>query len=47
MNRYQLEKIEIGLNLSFYLFKKLDSTALPRQGYSEIKKTQLLLQTVF
>ena len=47
MAGYQFEKIEIGINLGFFLAQKLDSTALTRQGYTGIKKTQLLVQTVF
>ena len=31
----------------FLLIQKHDSTALARQGYTGIKKTQLLVQTVF
>ena len=44
---YKFEKIEIGFNLSYLLTQILDSTAPPRQGYVLIKKTQLLVQTVF
>jgi len=37
---YQLEKIEIGFNLSFLLTQKHDSTALPGKGYKGIQNTQ-------
>ena len=46
MAGYQLEKISIGFKSEFLLTLKLDSVALPRQGYTEIKKTQFLLQTI-
>ena len=39
MAGYQLEKIEIGFNLSFYFLKNFVQMHLPRQGYTGIKKT--------
>ena len=47
MAGYQLEKIEIGFNLSFYLLKNLIQLHYPDKDIQELKKFSYLVQTVF
>ena len=46
MAGFQLEKIEIGFNLSFYLLKNLIQLHYPDKDIQELK-IKLLVQTVF
>ena len=47
MAGYQLEKIEIGFNLSFYLLKNLIQLHYPDKDIQELKKLSYLVKTLF